>query len=364
MMKISGGKYAASALVITAAVLLVIYPKDTADAVRVGLMNCLNVIIPSLFAMIVISRIFISSGLYKLAGRPFGLIARYIFRIPEPMFPVFLISMAAGYPVGASLISEAYKEGGIEKEDAERLMCWCFGAGHAFIFSAVGQGVFGSARCGAAIFVSCIGANILLGIILSFGREIPEKYSYKNNTKLEFSAQLLMDSICGGGTAVLKMCAVVLFMSALISLPESLGITVPAAVKLGKLTGSDPYIVYTAMRSLAEITNLTREHFGGVSYLPLASALVSFGGLSVFMQIKSVCGELKTGKMMLARAAAAIMSYFICGKLFGVMYSEACVSVMAHSETVRHNNPISTVFLLIMTILLLSEKSVSKLKKM
>lgn len=118
------------------------------------------------------------------------------------------------------------------------------------------------------------------------------------------------------------------------------------------------------MRSLAEITNLTREHFGGVSYLPLASALVSFGGLSVFMQIKSVCGELKTGKMMLARAAAAIMSYFICGKLFGVMYSEACVSVMAHSETVRHNNPISTVFLLIMTILLLSEKSVSKLKKM
>lgn len=355
--------YAAAAMIFFTVMIFTIFPSQTADAVRTAVNNCLNVIIPSLFAMTVLSGMMIKSNIYKITGRPFSLPARYIFRISPDMMTIFFISCIAGYPVGASLIAAAREQNALTEEEAERLLCWCFGAGPAFIYGAVGSGVFGSTAVGNTIFISCIAANIIIGLILSFGRKIPHKSSEK--PRVSFSAQMFCECVAEGGKSILKMCAVIIFLSAVLSVPDTLGITAKLSSCIGKAVHADPGIVYSVLRSAAEVSNIACMKADSFEYIPIAAAVVSFGGISVFMQISSVCGKyVRIGKMIAARCAAAVISYVICDFLYVRLYREEAVSVMAQVNDIRYNSPIPTIFLLIMTILLLFQKKVVKSKKM
>lgn len=355
--------YAAAAVILLTVMIFTVFPSQTAAAVRLSVNNCLNVIVPSLFAMTVLSGMLIKSGIYKITGKPFSLPARYLFRISPDMMTVFLISCFAGYPVGAALIAAAREQGAVGEDEAERLLCWCFGAGPAFIYGAVGSGVFGSAAAGNMIFLSCIGANILIGLGLSVGRKIPERNTEKPTVC--FSPQLFCECVAEGGKSILKMCGIIIFMSAILSVPDTLGITAKLSSLIGKAAGADPGVVYTILRSAAEVSNIAYMKADSPELIPAAAAVVSFGGISVFMQISSVCGKyVRIGKMLAARCAAAVISYFLCDMLYVQLYREEAVSVMAEVKDISYNSPIPTIFLLIMTILLLFQKKVVKTKKM
>lgn len=355
--------YAAAAAIFLTVIIFTVFSSQTAAAVRLSVNNCLNVIVPSLFAMTVLSGMLIKSGIYKIAGKPFSLPARYIFRISPDMMTVFLISSFAGYPVGATLIAAAREQEAIDEEEGEYLLCWCFGAGPAFIYGAVGSGVFGSTAAGNMIFISCIAANIIIGIVLSVGRKIPKRDTEK--AEVCFSSRLFCECVAEGGKSILKMCGIIIFMSALLCVPDTLGITAKISSAVGKAVGADPGVIYTILRSAAEISNIAYIKADSADLLPVAAAVISFGGISVFMQISSVCGKyVRIGKMIAARCAAAVISYFVCELLYVRLYREEAVSVMAEVKKISYNSPIPTFFLLIMTILLLFQKKVVKTKKM
>lgn len=343
-------------------VMFAAFPSSTADAVRTAAGNCLNIIIPSLFAMTVLSDMLIKSGLYARCGRLSELIAKYIFRIPPHMMNVFLVSSVCGYPIGASLISAAEKDGSIGREEAEKLLCMCFGAGPAFIYGAVAKGVFGSAAAGHLIFISAVLSNILIGLFFAAGKKIPD--CTKTDTPIKFSPQLFCECVAEGGKKILKMCGIIIFVSAILAIPETLGITAALSSALGKVFSCDPYYVSVFLRSAADVTNIACMKTDSTDFLPFAAALISFGGISVFMQIKSLCGNrLKTGRLIIARIYAAISSYFICDILYSILHKKIAVSAMKQLTEIRHNSPIPSLFLLIMTILLLSQKTIVKSKK-
>ena len=113
----------AAALVYAAA--LIYYSDEVLESAVNSVRVCLVTIIPSLYAFMVISGFIISSGIYRYISRPFGAIARYIFRIPADFFSIFLLSSAAGYPVGAKLTSDLYLSGSSDRETAERMLGFC-----------------------------------------------------------------------------------------------------------------------------------------------------------------------------------------------------------------------------------------------
>lgn len=355
--------YAAAVMLFLAVLIFTVFPKQTAEAVSLSVNNCLNVIIPSLFAMTVLSGMLVKSGIYRITGRPFSLPARYIFRVSPDIMTIFLIGCTAGYPVGAALITAAREQDAITEDEAEDLLCWCFGAGPAFIYGAVGAGVFGSTAAGNTIFISCIAANIIIGIIMSFGKKLPPKSSRKH--EISFSAQMFCKCVAEGGKSILKMCAVIIFMSAVLSVPDTLGITAKLSAVIGKALHSDPAIVYSVLRSAAEVSNIAYMNAPDFEYIPIAAAVISFGGISVFMQISSVCGGVvRIRKMIFARLGGAVISYAVCDFLYVHFYREQAVAAMAQVKEISHNSPIPTIFLLIMTILLLFQKKVVKTKKM
>ena len=59
-------------------ILLIILAKDVGAAVINSLKVCIETIIPSLYAFMIISGFIVSSSLYKVLGKPFSLLSRYI----------------------------------------------------------------------------------------------------------------------------------------------------------------------------------------------------------------------------------------------------------------------------------------------
>ncbi|MGN0641741.1 MAG: hypothetical protein ACI4JJ_01225 [Huintestinicola sp.] len=359
------GVYLGAAAVIWLGFMLIYAGKDVAAAVSESVKSCLNVIIPSLFAFTVVSALLISSDIYKAAAKPFGLISRYIFRLPEEHFPVFLISQLAGYPIGASLVSALREQDKISEREASDMLKFCIAPGPAFIYGAACAIVPDCPKIWLCMFLSVIGANFVILLITAPFHKLPPKSVHK--TEIHLSAEDFTAAVSKGSASMLMICSMIIFMAALTACIGKTGIIRHLAVGMGKLFGADPSVCYGEIKSFLEISCVCSLG-GGLSSVPAASALLAFGGICVYMQIRAVCGKLIAPRgILLFRFAAAVTAFFI-SKL--IMYRFVTVRVVAVSAEVAgvrpwYGNvaPICSIFLLIMTILLLSQKTMVKSEK-
>ncbi len=351
------------ALALLYAFFLVVFVKDVSKAVANSVKICLEVMIPSLYAFMVISGFIVSSGLYSVLSKPFGAISRYVFRIPEEFFSVFLIGSIGGYPVGAKLLSSLYKEEKIDRETAETMLSYCYLAGPAFICSIAGVKLFSGIKAGMIIFASALGANIILGFIKGIGRKIPQKSDRK--IKLEISMQCFIDSIYSGAKGMLSICAVIVFFSTVICILDKLNVIKAIAEIVSKFTYLNYTDSITSVRAFIEISNITMLTAGNLKLMPLTAALLSFGGICVTLQTKGfIPAGLSTKCFYFNRISAAIISYILCKILIVVMNIDSVYTLSSERYIYRHNSPIPSLFLLIMTILLLLNISIAKRKNL
>lgn len=366
-------KYFIAAVTVGAAVLFIIAGRESAQGAAAAAMSCLNTLIPSLYAFTVISKLLISTNTYKLTGRPFEWIARNIFRMPGDCFAVMLISQAAGYPIGAALTAQMYRQGKITRSQAENLLCFSVAPGPAFIMAVCRSAVPDCPGAWKAVFGAVAMANILLALVTAPFREKPQKQRDKIN--LEISGQTFGEAVRSGAGAMAMICGCVVFAGAVMGALEKFGALTKAA-KL--LTGAarllpqtsgllgEPACAYPFVRAFLEVSCLTGVT-SGISALPLISAFLSFGGLCVHLQITSVCEGFSPAKALGARLPAAFVSFFICRKFMPYFYRMTAVAVSANISqkdiTIGKNQPILSIILLIMTILIISQKSYSQTSK-
>lgn len=354
-----------SAALCILAVLLVWAGQNAAAETTAAVKLCLNVMIPSLYAFTIISKLIISSDAYRLFAKPFGLFTRYILRMPEEFFPVFIISQFAGYPIGASLISGMYSSGRISRQEAEKMLCFCIGAGPAYIMAVAGAAAPLCPKAWAALFLSTAGANLLLVLITAPFRPLPKKSS--NEYTVTLDAHSFTEAVISGAKSMTLICGSIILAAAfmgILSKAKLLPLITKAAAAFFKC---EPITAYPFVRSFFEISNLTSVIGDSYTVLPAAAAMLSFGGLCVHLQIKSVCGSLSVVPLLIARIPSAVLAFFLCRKILPNFYTVTAISVSApigESISVSNNQPILSIILLIMTILILSQKNVVKTKKM
>lgn len=351
----------AAALVYAAA--LIYYSDEVLESAVNSVRVCLVTIIPSLYAFMVISGFIISSGIYRYISRPFGAIARYIFRIPADFFSIFLLSSAAGYPVGAKLTSDLYLSGRSDRETAERMLGFCYMGGPAFFCGVAGGKIYSSTRTGIFIFICILISNIITGFILGLKHKVPPK-ARAEATAPDISLCKLTESISSGGASILKICGAIVFFSSLTAILEASGLIMYPAAALSKISGVSYDDCLCIIKAILEISNI-----GGlspdISLLPTVTALLSFGGLCVIFQTQGIIGnKLSTNIFYLGRIISIFLSYFCC-KIFINIFSEENVvqTNLTYSVGYSQISPIPSVFLLIMTILLLSNNYIAKSKK-
>ncbi len=352
-------------LIVLYAFLLIKFSSAVSESVHNAVMTCLTTLIPSLFSFLIAADFILSTNLYKLFSKPFRFISRYIFRIPEELFSVFLLSSVAGYPVGARLVSKLVSEEKIDKKTASDMMRYCFLAGPAFICGIVGNRLYGSTKIGMIIFGIIFFSNIIVAVITGFHRKIPDKSNSKND--IDISTVKLVASVNSAAKGMFSVCIMVVFFSSLTCILNETNVIPFLADILAKSTGLCYNDSISLIKAFLEISNIKDITAQNIELLPICTAMLSFGGVCVVMQAESfIQNKFSTKSLYIGRAVSILISYMCSKIIIGVLDDYVSVFKLLNENVAvgyRQISPIPSVFLLIMTILLLSNNYIANSKE-
>lgn len=347
------GKTLKAAKIAAAVALFIFCAVDTnaaSLAVKCGINRCMDMVIPSLFAMMAASSVMISSGITELVPAWAGKISRFVFGMSERELPIFSFSMFAGYPVGAKMLCEEYNAGRITKERAEKLAGLCFGAGPAFIFGCAANG-----SAGLLILISTVSANILAALIISGSLRTPAAQK-PSRRGVSISADMLTDCVLRSGKAMADICVMITAFSVFTAFLVRIGAMAAAGELLVKLPCLDRRSGEALTAALIDVTNVGSISCGG-QLLPYVSGAVSFGGICVLLQIAVLTArKLSLRPFIRIRLTAAVLSGVIC-RLLLPFYTdnEVVEAAMTHTVGYSADSAVPSVMLIIMTLLLMWE---------
>jgi hypothetical protein len=333
--------------------LMIIFAKDAAEAVKNSVNICLTVIIPSLFAFMVLSSFVIKTGLYKAFSKPFAGFSRRVLHIPPELFSVFILSAVAGYPVGAKLLSDIHKNGAADSDMCASMQCFCYMGGPAYFCGIVSITLFGNIKFGLLIFAVTLITNFTVAVLSAKTRPIPT--NKKVFCTVHISVKKFLSSVKDGGVSILIMCGIIVFFSTFTCLLEKLGFIAFFGGMCTRLFGLNANDGTALIRSIIEINNVRSFTPGVLSTLPLISALLTFGGICVFLQMYQFAADyIKTGLFFVYRAFGAVMAFSLAAAAlhFFPQYLSVSAEIMEISPALTKGSVTPAVCLFIMLVLL------------
>lgn len=79
-------------------------------------------VLPALFPFFFFTRMLTGLGFPETIGKFFEKPVKFLFHTPPISAYIFFMSVLSGYPIGAKLISEFYKNGVINTEESKKLL--------------------------------------------------------------------------------------------------------------------------------------------------------------------------------------------------------------------------------------------------
>lgn len=193
-------------------VLFIFYADTIKSAVSQSLETCATVIIPSLFPMLVISRIIneikTPDAILRYIKKPLN----KIFGLSENCFQSILTGLTGGYPVGVKNAVVLYRNDNISLDEAQKLALFCVSPGIAFSVTVIGSCMFRSNAIGIRIFIANILADLTLAFLLKNKKNPLYAQKQITFTDKHFS-QILSESISESTSAIFSMCAWICFFS-------------------------------------------------------------------------------------------------------------------------------------------------------
>lgn len=260
---------AVPAAVLSAVLLLLIFPETGHAGMREGISLCLNALIPSVFPFLVLTPLLVSYG-QALPGLPVLPLA-------------FGIGMTAGFPLGALAVISLYEARAVDRDTAERALAVCSGAGPAFLVGCAGKAFSGSTAVGWCYVLAQFCASLVLYLLFLRGRKAV-------SVRSPSAPPTLVSAVTDGAEKMGNVCAFVLFFSVwnryLSAFCEKCGVPpVISAMLCGctEMTGGLAMLSGTAS-ALGILP-------AGGGFLPLSAFLIGFGGLCVCMQTRVFAGR-------------------------------------------------------------------------
>jgi len=305
--------------------LLLVFPGEAAQGASRGMALCLNTLVPSLFPFMVLAVYVASSGVGEELGRPLRRPLQWL-GLPAACAPAVLPALLGGYPVGAAGISRLLHEKKLTPPQARRAMALCCLPGPAFLVSAVGNGLLGSAKAGAVLWACALLGAVLPLVFTKGGSPLPTP----EPPAAPPPAGAFFAAVTGAARNLLSLCALVVVFCTL----QELLCTVPLP---GMLTNAPGAIL---PRGTAEsVLPVLLEVTGGMAAcreqgapLWLFAFAAGWGGLCVHGQVFSFFrpGELKKAAFLRARLVHGALSAGLAWGFFRLFPAwQPAVSVFA-----------------------------------
>lgn len=285
------------ALVIAAAAAMLLFPDIASQGAYCGIVNSLEILIPSLFPFMVLTLFLTESSLSERILKFPSLLLSKLCGIDKKYCSIFMLGMIGGYPSAAKNISTLCKKGVLSRETSEILLCFCTNAGPSFLISAVGSKMFLSDSVGAILFVSSLLSSFSLIFVYGKRLSVSDTPYCTPVSKTQLSISLV-NAVKGSCSALTTICSFVIIFSVFIAF-------VPNFSQNFSITKALFYGIF-------EVTTASAYAACELSLLNvlLASAICGWGGLCVMLQICAICNEagISIRRFILSRFLNAILN--------------------------------------------------------
>lgn len=267
-------------------------------------MESLNIwvkaIIPSLFPFFVISDLLIT---YNFIDYIPNKIKKYICRllnISDSALSILILSMVSGFPSNGRNTHNLYNKGKISKEEASYILMYTHFSSPVFILTTCSLIYLRSEKLGIILLLSHYLSNIIIGILFrNINNPSLDNFTIKEHKSQNFTINLIKSirSSIDSLLLILGILTVFLIISSLII----------------NIIHSNLY-TSAIIRSILEMTlglkYIASLNISMMHKVILFSAILSFGGLSVHMQVMAQIVEDKIS-----------CKYYLIGRIFQVLFS-------------------------------------------
>lgn len=272
---------------------LVLYPSETANAAKSGLMLCADSVIPALFPFFVLSGYIMESSIADYAELALRRIMPPLFRLNGACAAPVALGIIGGYPIGAYTTVHLYKKHLCTKDEANRLLMFCNNSGPAFILGAVGSAVFNNVKIGALLFFIHVLASLILGIAAGMrgASANTRNFEFPKKTRAVSFSSAFSASIGSALKTSLNISAFIVFFSVALRLLNLFHIIPAISNMLGQLLspfGLNSDAVSVLLTGSVEMTtglfNLSAQNLSIQKSFILAAFMLGFAGFSIHAQ--------------------------------------------------------------------------------
>ncbi|MBQ2848281.1 MAG: hypothetical protein IJE74_08515 [Clostridia bacterium] len=316
------------------------FPKEFSSGFTTGLVNCGNVVIPSLFPFLVASSLAGSGELPKALKKVAEPITHRLFHLPADALPAIILGQLGGYLSGAKAVDSLYSSGIINRTQAQKLLLFCVNSGIGFSVNAVGNALLSSRKAGRILLISLCISSILIGFLIRFIPDKSEETKPLNIHSVPFSSAVV-NSVSSAASAMLGCCGFVCIFSGISAVTSSL-------IK--------NQILNLIFGCILEVTSGCASAACKVS-LPVIAAACAFGGLCVHMQIISVSRDfgINLPLFFLFRILHSAFAYAVCRIIlyFHPIEEQVFISVSENIQLWSFSAPAAISLLFLCSLLIL-----------
>ena len=279
-------------LILSAVIISFNFSTRLSALTREGLALCFNSVIGSVFPFMILGDL-LSSNVELNDSSSLTKAFRKLFGINENAIPAFILGQICGFPIGAKIAFDQFIAGRISRDELERIIGFSNNASPAFIIAGIGASMRGFRSDGIVLYIIMVISSIITGIIFGIGRS--PKNSAKEAQKYSFS---LTTSVRDASLNTVNICGFITLFPIISGLfTEYLKFPFP--------------VIFLEITSAANLLSEYRVAFPVRSFVLTAFA-ISFSGICVHLQVKSILGkEISLKRYYLAKIISGVISMLL-----------------------------------------------------
>ena len=269
-----------------------------------------NTLVPSMLPMFIISDILINYNFTKYIPNKIINFISKIFNISNNATLIVLLSLVSGFPLNAMNIITSYNNNLISKEEAEHLLLFNHFPNPLFVLNTVGILYLNNNKYGVIILISTYLSSIILGILVRNKNTLTNNNCITKSSKSQTFTEIFSSSIKKSINSLLMISVTVCLFLILSTLIINI-FHLNSYLSLG-------------IKSILEMTmgleHLSKLNISNIFKVILSSSIISFGGLSIHMQVISILDErIRYRNYFIGRIYQVLISLIISLILFYVI---------------------------------------------
>jgi sporulation integral membrane protein YlbJ len=268
-------------------------------------------IFPSLFPFFIISELLINYGFIEFISKLFKPLMR-LFKINQNCSFILVMSMISGFPSNSKYTKDLYLKGIINEYDASKILMFTHFSNPLFIMGAISITFLNNKKIGLFILIIHYLTNFIIGFLLRNLIKTDINITNIDNHKSKSFSNVLSNAILNSfNTLFLILGTIIIFLVITNLLNEYIAFN--PLIK-GIISG--------ILEMTGGISNISSLNISLKLKSTIIGMILSFGGISVHMQVKSIISDtpIKYHPFLVARllhtSITGILIYYLFDLIF------------------------------------------------